>query len=163
MPTANSSDFMTGLYHITSFTVGKVVFSYHPPPKIPSEIPFVLPHSHTHRSPNAVSSHISQHFHNLWPARNAVNVTSFLPENSSESVSCSSVSDSLPPHGLFPTRLLCPWNSPGRNTGMGIHSFLQGIFLTQGSIPCSLHWQADSLLSEAPGNPSVSLSCYLFL
>ena len=29
---------MTGLYHITSFTVGKVVFSYHPPPKIPSEI-----------------------------------------------------------------------------------------------------------------------------
>ena len=38
MPTANSSDFVAGLYHITSFTFGKVVFSYHPPPKIPSKI-----------------------------------------------------------------------------------------------------------------------------
>ena len=28
-------------------------------------------------------------------------------------------------------RLLCPWNSPGKNTGMGCHSLLQGIFLTQ--------------------------------
>ena len=28
---------------------------------------------------------------------------------------------------------LCPWNSPGKNTGVGSHSLLQGIFLTQGS------------------------------
>ena len=35
--------------------------------------------------------------------------------------------------GGRPTRLLCPWNSPGKNTGMGNHSLLQGIFLTQGS------------------------------
>ena len=27
-------------------------------------------------------------------------------------------------------RLLCPWNSPGKNTGVGLHSLLQGIFLT---------------------------------
>ena len=39
----------------------------------------------------------------------------------------------LLPHGLEPTRLLCPWNSPGKNTGVGCHSFLQGIFLTQRS------------------------------
>jgi len=29
-------------------------------------------------------------------------------------------SDSLRPHGLYPTRLLCPWDSPGKNTGVGI-------------------------------------------
>ena len=31
------------------------------------------------------------------------------------------------------TRLLCPWDSPGKNTRVGCHSLLQGIFLTQGS------------------------------
>ena len=31
-----------------------------------------------------------------------------------------------------PARLLCPWNSPGRNTGVGCRFLLQGIFLTQG-------------------------------
>ena len=36
----------------------------------------------------------------------------------------------LRPHGLWPARLLCPWNSPGKNTGMGCHFLLQGIFLT---------------------------------
>ena len=34
-------------------------------------------------------------------------------------------------HGLLLARLLCPWNSPGKNTGVGIHSLLQGSFLTQ--------------------------------
>ena len=33
---------------------------------------------------------------------------------------------------MQPTRLLCPWNSPGKNTGVGCHSLLQGIFPTQG-------------------------------
>ena len=35
------------------------------------------------------------------------------------------------PHGLWPARLLCPWNSPGKNTGAGCHYPLQGTFLTQ--------------------------------
>ena len=48
-------------------------------------------------------------------------------------VSCLAVSDSLWPQGLWLTRLLCPWDSPGKNTGVGCHSLLQGIFLTQGS------------------------------
>ena len=47
-------------------------------------------------------------------------------------VSHSVVSD-LWSHGLQPTRLLCPWNSAGKNTGVGCHFSLQGIFLTQGS------------------------------
>ena len=49
-----------------------------------------------------------------------------------EDASHSVVSDSLRPHGLWPTRLLCPWNSPGQNTGVGSCSHLQGIFMTQG-------------------------------
>ena len=44
----------------------------------------------------------------------------------------SAVSDSFRPHGLKPARLLCPWNSPGKNTGVCCHFLLQGIFLTQG-------------------------------
>ena len=36
-------------------------------------------------------------------------------------------------HGLYPIRFLCLWNCPGRNTGVGCHSLLQGFFLTQGS------------------------------
>ena len=47
-------------------------------------------------------------------------------------LSCSVVSSSLQPHGLQPARLLYPWNSPGKNTGINSHSLLQGIFPTQG-------------------------------
>ena len=43
-----------------------------------------------------------------------------------------SMPNSLWPCGLYPARLLCPWDSPSRNTGVGC-SVLQGIFLTQGS------------------------------
>ena len=43
------------------------------------------------------------------------------------------MSNSLQTPGLQSTRLLCPWNFPGKNTGMGCHSILQGIFLNQGS------------------------------
>ena len=57
----------------------------------------------------------------------------------SESVSHSVLSDSLLPQGLQPTRLLCPWDSPGKNTGVGRHSLLQGIFPTQGLNQGLLH------------------------
>ena len=40
-------------------------------------------------------------------------------------VSHSVVSDSLQPHGLYPARLLCPWDFPGKNTGVGVHFLLQ--------------------------------------
>ena len=42
------------------------------------------------------------------------------------------------PHGLQPVRLLCPWDSPGKNTEVGCHALLQGIFPTQGSNLCLL-------------------------
>ena len=40
------------------------------------------------------------------------------------------MSSSLQPSGLQPTRLLCPWGSPGKSTGVGWHALRQGIFLT---------------------------------
>ena len=58
------------------------------------------------------------------------------------------LSDSSRPHGLQPTRLLRPWDSPGKNTGMGSHALLQGIFLMQGlnlQLLGFLQWQVDSL------------------
>ena len=42
------------------------------------------------------------------------------------------VSNALPSYGPKPTRLLCPWDCPGKNTGGGCHALLEGIFLTQG-------------------------------
>ena len=41
--------------------------------------------------------------------------------------------------------ILCPWDSSGKNTGVGSHSILQGIFLTQETNPFLLHWQVGSL------------------
>ena len=67
------------------------------------------------------------------------------------------VSDSLQAHGLYPTRLLCPWDFPGKNIGGCCHFLLQGIFLTQGSNPCLLHWQADSLPLSHQGSPYLLL------
>ena len=54
---------------------------------------------------------------------------------------CSVVSNSLQPHGLQPTRLLSLWDSPGKNSGVGCHFLLQGIFPTQGSNPALLHYR----------------------
>ena len=58
-------------------------------------------------------------------------------------LSCSVISYSLQPYGPWPVRLLCLWDSPGKNTGVGYHALLQGIFLTQGlnsSLLHLLHW-----------------------
>jgi len=50
--------------------------------------------------------------------------------------------------------VLCPWDSPGKNTGVGCHFLLQGIFPTQGSnlgLLCLLHLEAYSLPLAPPG------------
>ena len=60
-------------------------------------------------------------------------------------LSCSVVLDPVTPW-TAPARLLCPWHSPGKNTGVGCHALLQGILPAQGSDPgllyCSqvLYW-----------------------
>ena len=70
----------------------------------------------------------------------------------SESDCYSVMSDSLQPRRLWPTRLLCPWNPPGKNTGVGSHSLLQDL-PNPGIKPRSPALQADTLWSESPGKP----------
>ena len=72
------------------------------------------------------------------------------------------MSDSLRLRGLWPTRLLHPWDIPGKSTGVGCHLLLQGIFLTLGSNPglphcrqtlyCLSHQGSPN--REAPGTPT---------
>ena len=75
-------------------------------------------------------------------------------------------SDSLWPKRLQPTRLLCSWDFPGKNTGVGCHAALQGIFLTGGlnsHLPASPALQADSFTQLSHlGSPyiQVELSKY---
>ena len=54
-------------------------------------------------------------------------------------------------HGLQPTKFLCPWDFLGKNAEVSCHFLLQGIFPSQGSNPCLLHQQADSLLLSHQG------------
>ena len=53
----------------------------------------------------------------------------------SQSLSCVYFSET---YRLQPTRILCPWNFPGKNSGVSSHSLLQGIFPIQGPNPCLL-------------------------
>ena len=64
------------------------------------------------------------------------------------------MSDSLRSHGLEPTSLLCPWNSPGKNTGVGYHFLLQGIFPTQGLNPGLLHCRQMLYHLSYQGSPN---------
>ena len=62
--------------------------------------------------------------------------------------------------GLEPARILCPWDFPGKDSGVGCHFLLQGIFLTQQSNPRLLrllHWQADSLPLSHLGSLVISV------
>ena len=67
---------------------------------------------------------------------------------------CSLLGSSV--HGI----ILCPWNYPGRNIGVGCHFLLQGIFLTQGSNPGLLHCRQIlyCLIQAHHGKPSKSLA-----
>ena len=50
---------------------------------------------------------------------------------------------------IVDTRLLCPWSSPGKNTGVSCHVLLQGIFLTQ----CVSSIAGRFFTTESPGKP----------
>ena len=71
-----------------------------------------------------------------------------MKEVKNASVSRSVVSNSQQPHGLWPTRLLCPWDSPGKNTGVGCHALLQG------SKPGLLHWRQILYCLSHQGSPN---------
>ena len=76
------------------------------------------------------------------------------------------LSDSSQSHRLQPTRLLCPWDFPDKNTGVGCHFLLQGNFPIQGSNPCHqylLYWQTDSLPMCHLGSPMLSTSLFKYI
>ena len=52
------------------------------------------------------------------------------------------------PHGLWPAKLLSPWDFPGKHTVVDCHFLLQGIFLTQGLNP-DLHIASSLLIASA--------------
>ena len=85
----------------------------------------------------------------------------------SKSISYSVVYNSLPSHGLEPTRSLCPWNSSVKNMGVGCHSLFQGIFLTQGSNSCIVGRFFICHLSKpaksAPPRQKPNVSCGLWV
>ena len=75
---------------------------------------------------------------------------------------CLVVSYSLQPRGLQPARLLCPWDSPGKNTGVGSHSLLRGIFLTQGLNPGLLNFRQMLYYLSDQGSPSTYIQWNIF-
>ena len=78
-------------------------------------------------------------------------------------LSCSVMSYSLWPHGLQPARPLHPWDSPGKNTGVGCHFLLQGIFPTQGSNTGLLHCRWILYHLSHQKSPRILLSLLLIV
>ena len=57
---------------------------------------------------------------------------------------------------LQPARLLCPWDFPGKNTGLSCRFLFHGIFPSQGSSLHLLPWQEDSLLLDHKSSVSIT-------
>ena len=79
----------------------------------------------------------------------------------SERVSRSVMSKSLQLYVQQPARLLCPWNSPGKDAGVGSHSLLQEILLTQGSKPGLPHCRYVLYHLSHQGSPCIYSTCHL--
>ena len=68
------------------------------------------------------------------------------------------------PHWTVAHQLLCPWDFPGKNTGVGCHFLLQGTFPARGSnmpLFCFQHWQLDPLLLVPPRKPMAMCIFYI--
>ena len=76
----------------------------------------------------------------LWEAVHAFSINSVMYHSSWH-------------HGLEPPRLLCPWGFPSKNTGVGCHTFPQGIFPIQGSNPHLPHCRWILYLPSHWGSP----------
>ena len=75
-------------------------------------------------------------------------------------VSCSVMYGSLWPHDCSLLVSICPWDFLGRNTGVGCHCLLQGIFLTQ---ILNLHWTCIASVFFTAESPGKSISeAYLY-
>ena len=92
------------------------------------------------------------------------NVHSDFVENSLKMLSCFSCVWLFVTPWTVACRLLCPWDSPSKNTGVSCHAFLQGIFPTQGWNPCLMSPAlADGFFTSSPTweAPGGYLSRYL--
>ena len=101
-------------------------------------------HTHTH-------THIHTHTHTFIHTHTQNSNSYYFKLLNSRSV----VPDSLWPQGLQLTRLLCPWDFPGNDTGVGCHFLLQGIFPTQGSNPGLLHCRQILYRVSYKGSPYI--------
>ena len=65
------------------------------------------------------------------------------------------------PTDCGPTRLLCPWDSPGKATGVRCRALLQGIFPTQGLSPALLCCRDSLLSARRPAGPAPPAPAYM--
>ena len=79
-----------------------------------------------------------------------------------ESSRASIVSNSVTPWVVARQLPPCPWDSPGKNNGMGYHSLFQGVFLTQGSNPRLLHCRRILYHLSCQGSPENFRVWYLY-
>ena len=103
---------------------------------------FSLPQNHSCHSPFGQSHQEDGH--------RSPPTISVLHTKDSKSGSCSAMSDSSWPHGLY-----SPWNSPGQNTGEGRLFLLQGIFPTQGLNPGLPHCRWILFQLSHKGSPRI--------
>ena len=99
----------------------------------------------------------------LWGSEYARAQTYTALVNEASCWCCSVTSDFLWLHELEPARPLCPWDSPGKNTGVDCRFLLQGIFPTQGLNQCLLHLlheQAGSLPHAPPWKSNEASTCF---
>ena len=69
------------------------------------------------------------------------------------------VSNSVRPHGLQPTRLLCPWDSPGKNPGVGCHFLLQCMKVeSESEVTQSCLTLSDPMTAASQAPPSMGFS-----
>ena len=136
---------------ITSSLLGSKHFNKYCLPKWPASLPGG--HLVVSKGPDTSQHLQTNSIQDDTKGVSVVSSSTLKKKKKSVNVSYTVMSNSLQPYGLSSARLLCPWDFPGKNTGVGCHFLLQGIFLTQGSNLCLLHSQADSLPLNLLGNP----------
>ena len=108
-----------------------------------------IPHTFTHRVVTVIDE--ENRCSNQWTCLKLIN----LCASYGKCVSCSVMSNSLQPHGLWPTWLPCQWNSPGKNTGVGSQLFPSpGDLPNPGTEPRSPALQVNFLPSGPPQKPA---------
>ena len=75
-------------------------------------------------------------------------------------ISCSVMPDSLQPHRLQPIRLLCPWDSPGKDVGVIFHFLLQVRDLSEDCIPGWQRLSSEGLCQRGKGLIKKHRGCY---